>query len=158
MVVEVRRAAPADVAAIHALEQEFFGVDAWSRASLEQELFGDGRRSLVAVDAVDAERVLGYALTWTTGEVTDLQRVVVAPAARRRGVGRRLVRRLVDEAARHGALRLLLEVSAANDAALACYRALGLAEIDRRPAYYGDGSDALVLQLDLTASRTEECP
>jgi ribosomal protein S18 acetylase RimI-like enzyme len=42
--------------------------------------------------------------------------------------------------------RVLLEVSARNDGALAFYATEGFTEIDRRPAYYRDGSDAVVMQ------------
>lgn len=153
--VEVRPATARDVAAVRALELESFGVDAWSEHSVEQELSGDGRQALVAAEA---ERLLGYAVTWTVAEVTDLQRLVVAPGARRRGLGGRLVRELVDDAVGRGSGRVLLEVSAVNDAAVACYRSLGFAEVDRRRAYYRDGSDALVLQLDLAADPTEVKP
>ena len=152
-VVELRAASHADVAAIRALEQEVFGLDAWSEGSVEQELTAEGRRSLVADDA---GRLLGYAVTWTVGEVADLQRLVVAPAARRRGIGRRLLSDLLDDAGRRGARRVLLEVSARNEPALQCYRSLGFAEIDRRASYYRDGSDALVLQRDLTTQLTKE--
>lgn len=154
-VVEVRAGTTADVAAIRDLEREVFGVDAWSVQAIEQELTAQGRRSLVAVDA---ERLVGYAVTWTVGEVADLQRVVVASQARRLGVGGRLVSGLVEDARRRGADRVLLEVSAANRTALAWYAGLGFARIDRRPAYYRDGSDALVLQLALTPDPTEETP
>ena len=153
--VEVRAATARDVAALRALEVESFGGDAWSEHSVAEELGGDGRRALVAVEA---GRLLGYAVTWTVAEVTDLQRLVVAPGARRRGLGSRLVRELVEDAVGQGSGRVLLEVSAANDAALACYRSLGFAEVDRRRTYYRDGSDALVLQLDLTADPTEVKP
>ena len=44
-----------------------------------------------------------------------------------------------------GAERMLLEVSAANAAAVAFYDAQGFARIDVRRRYYRDGSDALVL-------------
>ena len=40
---------------------------------------------------------------------------------------------------------MMLEVSAVNDAAIAFYLRHGFAEIARRPRYYRDGSDALVL-------------
>ena len=152
-VVGLRAASRDDVPTIRALEQEVFGLDAWSEDSVEQELAAEGRQWLVAHDA---ERLLGYAVTWTVGEVADLQRLVVAPAARRRGIGRRLVSEIVEDADRRGARRVLLEVSARNEAALRCYRSFGFAEIDRRTSYYRDGSDALVLQRDLTIRPTKE--
>jgi ribosomal protein S18 acetylase RimI-like enzyme len=44
---------------------------------------------------------------------------------------------------------MLLEVSAGNAAALAFYAAAGFVQIDRRPRYYRDGSDAIVLRATL---------
>jgi ribosomal protein S18 acetylase RimI-like enzyme len=44
---------------------------------------------------------------------------------------------------------MLLEVSAANTGALAFYAASGFVEIDRRPRYYRDGTDAVVLRAAL---------
>ena len=79
----------------------------------------------------------------------DLQRVVVAAGARRRGLAGWLLRELLAEAAAEGVQRVLLEVSEHNDAAMALYARSGFREIDRRARYYPDGSDAVVLQLDL---------
>ena len=53
----------------------------------------------------------------------------------------------------YGADRMLLEVGAGNAAALGLYAAAGFVEIDRRPRYYRDGADAVVLRLPLTAAR-----
>jgi ribosomal protein S18 acetylase RimI-like enzyme len=46
---------------------------------------------------------------------------------------------------------MLLEVSSENSAALAFYERSGFTEIDRRPRYYRDGSDAIVMELALHA-------
>ena len=48
---------------------------------------------------------------------------------------------------------MMLEVSAANEAALAFYLRRGFARISTRPRYYRDGSDALVLSRDLSSGR-----
>lgn len=151
-VVELRSAVGSDVGPIADLERATFGPDAWSEQAVAEELAAPGRSSVVALHGGD---LLGYAVTRTVGDVADLQRVVVAPTARRRGLGTRMVRELLDGAARQGAQRVLLEVSEANAAALGCYRAMGFREIDRRTGYYRDGTDALVLELHITA-RTEE--
>jgi ribosomal-protein-alanine N-acetyltransferase len=44
---------------------------------------------------------------------------------------------------------MFLEVAAQNTAARALYAALGFTETGRRPAYYEDGGDALILALAL---------
>jgi [ribosomal protein S18]-alanine N-acetyltransferase len=151
--LDVRLAAPDDVAALAALEQEVFGSDAWSEAVVAGELAAPGRQALVATAG---REIVGYAVTWAAGDVADLQRVAVSPRARRRGIGTRLVGDLVARAAADGVGRVLLEVSEANVAARACYRGLGFGELDRRPAYYRDGSDALVLALTLSPSAPQE--
>jgi ribosomal protein S18 acetylase RimI-like enzyme len=125
-----------------ALEQELFGVDAWSPASVAEELTGPRRHAVVA----DESGVVGYAVTLLSDDVVDLQRIGVDQAHRRRGVASLLLAEVRRAAS---ADRLLLEVSAENTAALAFYATEGFVEIDHRPRYYRDGSDAVVLQLSL---------
>ena len=136
-----------DVAAVVALEAQLFGPDAWSEAQVREELTGERRSAWVVGDPVT-----GYAVTLAAGDVVDLQRIAVHPDQQRRG----LARLLLDAAIRAGtatrADRMLLEVSAANDAALAFYAAAGFVEIDRRRRYYRDGTDAVVMRLPLGAA------
>ena len=140
----VRTARVEDAAAVQRLEQQLFGVDAWSAALVSSALAGPARHALVAEEQ---QEVVGYAVSATAGEVVDLERIGVDPGHRRRGVGGRLLAGVLLEAG--GADRVLLEVSADNAAALAFYADAGFTEIDRRPRYYRDGSDAVVLQRDL---------
>ncbi|GAA1891818.1 GNAT family N-acetyltransferase [Lapillicoccus jejuensis] len=49
----------------------------------------------------------------------------VAPSARRRGVGERLVRAVLDEADRRGLARVVLEVTSSNDGARRLYERCG---------------------------------
>ena len=140
----VRAAAAEDVPAVTALEASVFGVDAWSAASVTAELTGPRRRAWVAGDPV-----AGYAVSSYAGDVVDLQRIAVSPEHRGRGVAGALMSTLLDAARSDGADRVLLEVADDNSPALGLYARHGFAEIDRRPAYYRDGRDALVLPLSL---------
>jgi [ribosomal protein S18]-alanine N-acetyltransferase len=141
----IRPAVAADVAALTALEAELFGADAWSADSVREELTGERRHAVVA----DESGVVGYAVTQRSGDVVDLQRIAVAPAHRRAGVATLLLDAARRAGRTDGAHRMLLEVSADNTAALAFYAAEGFVQIDRRPRYYRDGSDALVLRATL---------
>lgn len=132
----VRPATAADVPAVARLDRELFGADAWTGAQVAEELLGEHRRAWVI-----GEPLVGYAVTRTVGDVTDLQRIAVHPEHRRRG----LAGVLLAAAATDGQ-RMILEVSARNHGAVAFYAAAGFVEIDRRRRYYRDGSDALVLQ------------
>jgi ribosomal-protein-alanine N-acetyltransferase len=141
----VRAAAPDDLAPLLSLEADAFGPDAWTEAVLAEALAGAGRRTVVAEDG----EVLGYAVSRVAGDVVDLERIVVRRGARRRGVAGELLADLLAHPG--GADRMLLEVSAANSAAVAFYVRHGFSQIDVRPRYYRDGTDALVLRRALLA-------
>lgn len=147
--VEVRLATGADLDELVALDATGFTDDAWDRQAWRGELDGPGRRVVVAERD---DTVVGVMATMTLGEVADLVRVVVRPGERRTGVARALLDDAVSRARAEGADRMLLEVSALNRAALAFYADAGFTQIDSRPRYYKDGSDALVLRRSLGPS------
>jgi ribosomal-protein-alanine N-acetyltransferase len=132
--VNLRPALEADVVAVADLEAELFGVDAWSAASVAEEVLAG--RVVVAADP----DVVGYVVTRPAGDVVDLMRIAVSPARRRRGLAHALLTGITSD------VRLLLEVSAENEGALAFYAAEGFVEIARRTHYYRDGSDAVVME------------
>ena len=133
----IRPASLTDLPALVALEQELFGPDAWNEALLRQEIEGPGRRFVVADD------LSGYGVTMTAGDIVDLLRIGVRPAARRGGIASRILDELLVDT--EDASRMLLEVSATNAPALGFYVARQFSVIDVRPHYYRDGSEALVM-------------
>jgi len=134
--VNVPAATEEDVPAVLAIEAQVFGVDAWSEPSVREEITGPRRRAVLACDP----DVVGYVVTSAVGDTVDLQRLVVHPRHRRRGLARSLLKAVSDDG------RMLLEVGAANRGALALYAAEGFREIHRRPGYYRDGSEAVVME------------
>ena len=98
----------------------------------------------------DAGFLLGRAVA---GEA-ELLTVAVAPEARGRGLGRRLVSRFLYQARLRGAEVAFLEVAEDNAPARAVYAGAGFAESGRRRGYYrtpeGRAVDALVLRRVLT--------
>jgi len=138
--VTIRAATDEDLAAVHALEVELFGADAWSEQTLLATLARG--RVLVAEDEV----LLGYVVLADAGEVADLERIGVRRDHQRAGLASALLDAALSDAGRD---RVLLEVRADNEPALAFYASAGFVEIDRRRRYYRDGTDALVLELDL---------
>jgi len=132
-----------ELATLHA---EAFADEAWSSALFSDLLAQPAVFALVA--ALEGEPV-GLALGRAAGGEAEVLTVGVAPVARRAGAGRALLGALAREAAARDAVRLLLEVSERNAAALALYASAGFAPVGRRPAYYADGSDAQVLARSL---------
>ena len=94
----------------------------------------------------DAGLLLGRAVA---GEA-ELLTIAVAPEARRRGLGRKLMARFLYQARLRGADHAFLEVAEDNAAALALYLAAGFTQAGRRRGYYhhpnGQAVDALVLR------------
>lgn len=134
----LRPATAADAADLAALEVAAFGADGWSVASVAAELAAPTRYVVVSEHAGS---VVGWGVL-LLGDPADVLRLAVAPHARRQGVGRALLADLLTYA---GDRRVLLEVAAKNVAARALYAGTGFVEIDRRPGYYGAGTDAVVL-------------
>ncbi len=132
-------AAPA-LAALHALA--FPPAQAWGADAIALMLGMPGAFGLWR----PAE---GFVLARVAADEAEILTLAVVPAARRRGLGAALMRGAMAEARARGAACLHLEVAAGNQAALALYRALGCAEAGRRPRYYEDGQDALVLRCAL---------
>lgn len=144
----------ADLDGILGLEQAgFAAAEQWSRESWASEFSQDGHCVLTHVDPDG--RLVGVAAFSSVDDVADLNRVVVAPAARGRGIGAALVRAGLEWAQAVGANRMLLEVSTDNRPALALYRRLGFDEIHCRKDYYGQGRDAVVMVRPIEAEEHE---
>ena len=79
-------------------------------------------------------------------------RLAVDPAHRRRGVGAALLAGLLAAATDPPLRAVVLEVRADNTAARALYAAAGFVADGRRPRYYPDGEDALLLRRPVDAS------
>jgi ribosomal-protein-alanine N-acetyltransferase len=106
--------------------------------------------------AVESEEAIdAFILVRAMAGEAEVLTLAVAPALRRRGVGRDLVEAAALLAAEKGAARLFLEVDTHNEAAVALYRSLGFDQIGVRRDYYAhaDGSraDALVFSRRLNS-------
>jgi len=146
---ELRRAGAADLDAIMAIETTTFENDAWSRTGMRGELLNVHSHYLVATRAADPALIDAYAglMAPPGSPQADIQTIAVAAHARRRGLGRRLMQAMIEEASERGADELFLEVRADNPGAQELYASLGFEAIAVRPAYYQpDGVDAVVMR------------
>lgn len=156
MTWQLRRATPDDLDTIMSIESSTFAEDAWSPATMRAELAGRNGYYLVAFPPQHPERVEAYAGLRAPRRVpqADIQTIAVVESARRRGLGRVLMLRMIAEARERGAEELFLEVRADNPGAQALYSSLGFEQIAQRPNYYGAGLDALVMRLAIASPET----
>ena len=132
-----------DLPAVLAIERASF-ASPWTEENFRHEIESNAHAWNVV--ARDDEGVAGFASAHVVAGDLMINDVAVDPSRRRRGIGRAIVRHLIEGAAARGCRRAFLEVRPTNAAALALYAELGFERIGRRPRYYSDtGEDALVM-------------
>ncbi len=152
--LQIRPAVQADVAAMVAIERASFS-DPWTPAALASTLRYDHMRVLIAEEAAVADGdgatgPLGYVVAMIAGPEAEIADLAVAPNARRRGVARALIDRLLVELAEVGVQAVFLEVRESNRAARALYESRRFQGIGRRRGYYRYPlEDALLLKREL---------
>jgi ribosomal protein S18 acetylase RimI-like enzyme len=145
----VRRALPADAAAILELEAHF---DSDQMSARSVRAFLRAKTARVWVAELDAQVVGNLVLLLRKGSrAARIYSVVVSPLARGRRFGERLVHAAEHEARALGLAELRLEVKLANAPARALYAKLGYVEQRALPGFYEDGSDGLRLVKSLAS-------
>lgn len=137
----------ADVPQVTAIEVRAYAFP-WT-AGIFRDCLSAGHHCWIA-DSVDGP--LGYGVLSIGADEAHLLNLCVDPRLQGRGLGRRLLRRMVDLARWHMADRIFLEVRPSNPQAIALYHDEGFNEIGRRPRYYpakGGREDAIVMALEL---------
>lgn len=137
----VRRAVPADLPALLALERRAFTTDHLSPRQYRQHL---GSPTALVLAAVDRGRLLGKAVVFfrSNSNVARLYSIAVAEEARGRGIGEALLARAERAARQRGVTRMRLEVRQDNASAMRLYERRGYLRFAARPGYYEDGADA----------------
>jgi ribosomal-protein-alanine N-acetyltransferase len=90
-------------------------------------------------------QLIGTGCLWRIEDEAHITLLGVHPHYQGRGLGQALLLALLQTAQFHQAARASLEVSVANSPAIALYTKLGFQIAGRRPHYYGQGEDALIL-------------
>jgi ribosomal-protein-alanine N-acetyltransferase len=150
--VVLRQARAADLAALAELEA-LCSVHPWTPAQIAEELNVDAPGEVLVLEAAPGpdgrSRLYAYCAFRVVLDEAHVMNLAVAPDARRRGLGRRLLAFALGRAARAGARAAFLELRAGNQAALSLYRSLGFRETSVRRSYYSQPvEDALVLVLE----------
>ncbi len=144
-------ASPAHAPALAAIHASAYPPDqAWPAETFATHLAMPGVFGLIDLAG-------GIILARVAADEAEILTLAVLPAARRSGLGRRLLEAAVATAARHGAVAMFLEVSENNAAARSLYEKSAFRPTGRRRRYYDDGSDALVMRRDLTCAATISC-
>ncbi len=146
----------AHAAAVAAMESQVMGSDAWNANQVADELPRADRTWWAAYAAEPAPaanqadlRLIGYAGGMIVDGQVQILKIGTDPAWRRRGIARQLIGRVAADARDLGASSVSLEVRASNTGAQAFYETLGMHSIGKRPRYYSDREDAVIMEGDL---------
>lgn len=130
--VTLRLLQEADLPVVNLIEHASYSVP-WSEETFRGLL---RRRDAEVWAAEHAGTVLGYAVFWQVLDQGELGNVAVAPEARRNGLARALVGRVLERAAARGVRELFLEVRPSNAGARRLYESYGFVAVGRRRNYY----------------------
>jgi ribosomal-protein-alanine N-acetyltransferase len=142
----VERLTPAsNLEDVLAIERASF-TNPWTWEMFAGELYNDPVSRIYVLRSRDGGPALAFCSVWLVAGELHINNLAVEPEHRGRGLGRRLLADVLDEAARRGASRATLEVRRSNRVAIHLYEQMGFAEAGVRRAYYTNPvEDALIL-------------
>jgi ribosomal-protein-alanine N-acetyltransferase len=147
--LQIRPATAVDVSSLMAIESHATTAAHWTSEQYEAAFSGAGPERIVLVAEEDIE-VQGFIVGRAIEKEWEIENVVVTGAARRRGLGGRLVGRFLDLARERRASAIFLEVRESNVAARRLYEKCGFGQSGRRKSYYRQpDEDAVTYRLDL---------
>jgi [ribosomal protein S18]-alanine N-acetyltransferase len=147
--LHIRPATPADVAAMRRIEAQALTAAHWNDREYERIFSGDPLRLALVIHD---DTVQGFLIANQIGAEWELENIVVAAGARRRGVASALLGHFLDVVKQQGGESVFLEVRASNTAARALYAKYGFAESGRRRHYYQQPDEDAVLYRKVTGS------
>ena len=152
--LKIKPGTPDDIDAVMTVMEAAFGStygEAWTRSQLSGILPMNGVFLILACERDDG-RALGFSLSRTVADESELLLIAVMPDQHRRGLGQLLLEDFIERARSETVERVHLEVRDGNPA-VAMYEAAGFSPVGRRRNYYraedGGRFDAITLALDL---------
>lgn len=142
MTIPLRPIVPTDVMLLAALHRDF--DDPWDERAFTTLLATPGVFGVLA----GSDLPQGFILCRSAADEAEVLTLFVPAAQRRRGVATALLDRAVDMV-RGSAQSVFLEVAETNAPARGLYDARGFKQVGRRPRYYKNATDALILRRDL---------
>lgn len=146
-----RPARPEDAAALAALDARC-NPGPWSAAAFAAHIAASPPNGTLVV-ATEGGLAAFCAFRVAAPELEILQ-LGTAPEARRRGLARGLLERVLEAGLASGAPEAWLEVRSANVAARALYAGAGFAEAGLRRGYYHDPADDAIVLRRVVPSRS----
>jgi ribosomal-protein-alanine N-acetyltransferase len=148
--VHIERGSSDDLDSVMTVMDAAFGTkfgEAWTRSQLAGILPMGGVSLVLARERTSGETI-GFCLSRTVADESELLLIAVLPSHHRRGIGRHLLDDFLSRARNDRVGRVHLEVRDGNPA-VAMYQCVGFSPVGRRRNYYraghGERFDAITL-------------
>ena len=122
-------------------ELDLKSIKHWNQNQWKNELEKD---YVTAIGIYLKELILGVCVFHKIYDEAEIRYLSVHPSYKRRGLGKKLINKIIKECKNKKIKSIFLEVSLNNKQALKFYDYLGFETIGIRRKYYKDGSDALL--------------
>lgn len=146
--VKFRAMTTLDLVPAAVIEKDVYAKAAWSISQFKEEFAKSPKNAHYLAAEFEGELV-AYAGIFFIADVADIHTITVVEQHRRKGIGRELLKRLIDWARVKKAEAIMLEMRLGNDAAQPLYEQYGFSEVSRRENYYGPGLTAVVMRKEL---------
>lgn len=121
-----------DISQVAEIERQIFSIP-WSEKAFRDSMESD---NTIYIVAKENNNVAGYAGMYLSFEEGNITNVAVNPLSRRKGIGEKLVRDILNRAYEKGVRDVFLEVRETNSVAIALYEKIGFKEEGIRKNFY----------------------
>lgn len=121
-----------DIAQVAEIERQIFSIP-WSEKAFRDSMESD---NTIYIVAKENDNVAGYAGMYLSFEEGNITNVAVNPLSRRKGIGEKIVRDILNRAYEKGVRDVFLEVRETNSVAIALYEKIGFKEEGIRKNFY----------------------
>ena len=121
-----------DISQVAEIERQIFSI-LWSEKAFRDSMESD---NTIYIVAKENNNVAGYAGMYLSFEEGNITNVAVNPLSRRKGIGEKIVRDILNRAYEKGVRDVFLEVRETNSVAIALYEKIGFKEEGIRKNFY----------------------
>ena len=118
----------------------------WTAEVLEKELENPLSTYIVAINE---GKVVGYAGLWEPCDEGHVTNIVTKLDKRGNKIGTKMLEELIKIAKNKNLKLVTLEVNVHNEIAIRLYKKYNFKEVGKRPKYYNNIDDAIIMTLDL---------
>ncbi len=148
MAAKIRPMKPADVDRVYEIELSTH-LAPWSRDILSDCVSVGYDCRVIEVKLRGKKRILGYIISRYSFNICHILNLCIASSAQRKGLGKLLLRDLLNSINKTVVKSVILEVRPSNPAALSLYEKFGFQQDSIKPGYYKDikgEEDAILLK------------